>query len=467
MRCFWVLASLSILSVSASGASKPLSEQQPEPQYFTLPPLREQASIQDNWVKERREGIPKLLRKYGVDAWLVSQREYAEETVFWSLKSAKEFSARRRTTLLFFADVPDKKSSNSYKWVDNTPSLWAEIRAALSAHGAKKIALDIHPEISFSSGLHAGELQAVRDGLGPEWASRFVSKPMLAVEYIATMPEGRAEWYHRLQSTAWAMISEAFSERVIQPGVTSTTDVEWWLREKLQQMNYTTWFHPDVSIIDEGAWKLSVTDRRSEEVINYGDMLHVDFGVSALGMNTDTQHLAYVLHPGDTDDRVPKGLQDGLRKGNRAQDIVVSNMKIGKTGNEILKASLAQMQREGIEGRVYCHPIGDWGHSAGTLIGMVNLQDKVPILGDLPLLPNTYYSIELLVNHFVPELNTTLTFPLEEDVVWDRSAGGKDLESPWKWAFARQSHFHLVRTPSGGSAESRAAAVDSQGRRDL
>lgn len=135
-------------------------------------------------------------------------------------------------------------------------------------------------------------------------------------------------------------------------------------------MNYTTWFHPDVSIIDAGVWNLSITGRTMDHVINYGDMLHVDFGVSALGMNTDTQHLAFVLHPGDSDDQIPEGLQEGLRKGNRAQDIVVSNMKIGKTGNEILKASLAQMQREGLDGRVYCHPIGDWGHSAGTLIGM-------------------------------------------------------------------------------------------------
>lgn len=158
----------------------------------------------------------------------VRQREYAEETVFWSIKSAKEMSARRRTTLLFFADIPDKQTPNSYKWVDNTPGLWAEIRAALSARRAKKIALDIHPEISFSSGLHAGELQAVREGLGPEWAARFVSKPMLAVEYIATMPQSRAKWYHRLQSTAWAMISEAFSEKVIQPGVTTTTvSIAW------------------------------------------------------------------------------------------------------------------------------------------------------------------------------------------------------------------------------------------------
>jgi hypothetical protein len=34
--------------------------------------------------------------------------------------------------------------------------------------------------------------------------------------------EGQLEWYKKLQETTWAMISEAFSEKVITPGETST-----------------------------------------------------------------------------------------------------------------------------------------------------------------------------------------------------------------------------------------------------
>jgi hypothetical protein len=45
----------------------------------------------------------------------MTQREYAEDTVFWSLKSAKQFSARRRTLQLFLAK-PRPGTSFSYTW---------------------------------------------------------------------------------------------------------------------------------------------------------------------------------------------------------------------------------------------------------------------------------------------------------------------------------------------------------------
>ncbi|KAB5584965.1 hypothetical protein GE09DRAFT_10229 [Coniochaeta sp. 2T2.1] len=421
------------------------------PRYFSLPPLREQAEIQDAWTRERLDSIPELMRKHNVSAWLLSQREYTEEIAFWSLKQATQFSARRRTTDLFLADPkPGVKAHHS--WVTMTPEkdLWPELRAVLDSEKPDSIAINVDPDISFASGMHAGELEMVRDGLGDKWASRLVSAPpMLSIELIGTQIESKGLWYWKLMSTSWAMISEAFSERVIEPGVMTTTDVEWWLREKLQQMNYTTWFQPSVTIVD-GNTKWFSTDAdetaKPRETIMFGDMLHVDFGVTALGMNTDTQHLAYVLYPGETEDDVPQGLIEGLKKGNRVQDIVRENLKPGLTGNEILKKSRKQMEAEGVEGRIYSHPVGDWGHSAGTPIGFTNLQDGVPVVGDLPVIANTFYSVELGVYHFVPEKNATLFFALEEDVRYDEGQG-------FNWVYGRQTKFHVIKTPKKGSLQ--------------
>jgi hypothetical protein len=209
--------------------------------------------------------------------------------------------------------------------------------------------------------------------VGPRWSGRLVTRPALAVEYIGTQIEARLGWYRKMQETAWAIIAEAFSEKVITPGETTTEDVEWWMRDKIQALNFTTWFHPSVEVVTETDFFVSSaasTTTAVAPVINHGDYLHCDFGVTAMGMNTDTQHLAYVLYSGQTShDDVPADLREGLKKVNRLQDIARANMKPGMKGNDILKASLAQMKEEGIGGKIYSHPIGDWGHSAGTLIG--------------------------------------------------------------------------------------------------
>ncbi|KAL7621697.1 hypothetical protein AAE478_009024 [Parahypoxylon ruwenzoriense] len=430
-----------VLSVAKAGTAPGKT-----PQIQKLPPLREQAELLDGWTEERKTLIPGLLRKYGVDAWLMSQREYAEDTVFWALKESTQFSARRRTTHLFLA--APLNGSISFSWIDNTPAVWVELRRILGTQQPCTIALNTHSEIAFAGGMHAGELDAVLAGVGDEWRDRFVLEPMLAVELVATMVMARMPWYRRMMETAWAIIEEAFSERVIVPGKSTSWDIEWWMRERIQSLNYTTWFQPSVFILTGDGFPaaddfaVAMDDPRApDRPIQYGDLIHTDFGISALGLNTDTQHIGYVLYPGETEVDVPKGMIEGLRKVNRLQDIVKDNMKTGATGNEILKASLEQMRREGIEGKIYCHATGEWGHSAGTVIGMTNLQDKVPVLGDLPLLKNTYYSIELFAEHFVPERNKTIVFPQEEDVYWD------EVTNSWEWVYGRQEELLLIRTP--------------------
>jgi Xaa-Pro aminopeptidase len=168
-----------------------------------------------------------------------------------------------------------------------------------------------------------------------------------------------------------------------------------------------------------------------------GDMLHCDFGITALGLNTDTQHNGYVLREGETD--VPAGLKNALRASNRLQDITVEELRPGRTGNEVLAATLKRMRDEKIDGTEYSHPIGLHGHGAGALIGLWDYQDGVPGRGDHKIIPGMWYSIELQATTPVPEWgNQQVRSAQEEDVIID--ASGKV-----RWAFGRQSIFHLVR----------------------
>lgn len=253
--------------------------------------------------------------------------------------------------------------------------VWSELKSVLDDQQPRTIALNTHTELAFSSGLHAGELDAIEAALGAEWASRFVLEPMIAVEVVATMVDSRLDWYRKLMETAWAIIEEAFSSKHIIPGKTTTLDLEWWMRERVQSLNYTTWFQPSVYILTEddcsmcSRTRMRVFPGDKDHVIRYGDIIHTDFGVTALGLNTDTQHLGYVLRPGETEDDIPGSVLEGLRKANRLQDITKAHMQIGATGNEILRSIRHQMDQENIQGKIYCHATGEFGHSAGTVIG--------------------------------------------------------------------------------------------------
>ncbi|KDR83885.1 hypothetical protein GALMADRAFT_236354 [Galerina marginata CBS 339.88] len=435
---YLLLAALGCISQRIFGfAAAQLHPLEPA-RYQPLPALRQRALIQNQWIAERITKIPSLLKKYNAQAWLLVQREHAEDTIWWSIKNATDFDAHRRTVLLFHTNESSLAGMpNPLKWIDNTGQVWPELRSTLERSDPDRIVLNTDEDIAFAGGLHVGELAVLQRELGERWMKRTVNEPMLAVEFVATKVPGQLQYYQNMQENVWAMLEEGFSHKVIRPGVTTTEDLSWWFREKMQNINVTTWNQPRISVVTRDkvpGWE------GTDGVIQEGHILHIDFGITAMGLNTDTQHMAYVLKTDsaslETD--APCSLQEGLRKSNRMQDIVLGNMWPGLTGNIVLRRSLDQMKSEGIDGQIYCHPIGDWGHDAGSVMGFVNLPEHVPVLGDLPILSNTYYSIELYAYHFVPEQNETIRFLQEENVAWS------DESQSWKFVRGRQERFHLV-----------------------
>jgi Xaa-Pro aminopeptidase len=418
-----------------------------------LPSLREQAAIQQEWLRIRLERVlPQLMRENNVQMWIVDMREYNEDPVFSSLVSAITFSARRRTIYVFFDRGPEKgierlalggssqgglfvayrdtTLKNAELWGD---SQWSMLANAVKERDPKTISVDISNTHAFSDGLSAGEWELMQKALGPKYVGRVVRAERLPLDYIAVRIPEMLPLYKKMMQTSHAIIEQAFSRSVITPGKTTTQDVVWWMRQKVQELGLTTWFHPTVDVQRRGA-DLS-TDL--DPIIRQGDVLHCDFGVTGMRLNTDTQHLGYVLNDGETD--VPAGLQAVLASSNRLQDIVVGAMRLGRTGNQVLALSLEQMRKEGIDGTVYSHPIGEHGHGAGAIIGLWDRQMGVPGRGDVPLIPNTWYSVELQAGAKVPEWGgQEVRSPQEEDVVMGR-------DGSVSWILERQTKFHLVK----------------------
>jgi Xaa-Pro aminopeptidase len=245
--------------------------------------------------------------------------------------------------------------------------------------------------------------------------------------------------YQQICKISHEIIAEAFSDKVIQPGVTTTDDVVWWMRQKVTDLGLETWFHPTVDVQrydPENFDHLRTFSKRPEkQVILPGDLLHCDFGITYLRLNTDQQQHAYILKPGET--KIPDYLVKAFAQGNRLQECLTENFKAGKTGNEILADALTQSKKEGINGTIYTHPIGNHGHAAGPTIGMWDNQGKTIGPGDYPLNPNTAYSIELNAAVQITEWKKTVRIMLEEDGFFDEKGN-------FRYINGRQKEIYMI-----------------------
>jgi Xaa-Pro aminopeptidase len=396
-------------------------------------PLRERAQVMDRWLERRLDTVvPELMRREGVDLWVIAAREYNEDPVIETMLPATWMAARRRTVLVFHdrgvEEGVERLAVARYdigpfprSWApEEEPDQWARVAAIISERDPSRIALDRSATFALADGLSGTEGEALLAALPERLHDRIVGGEGLAVGWLETRIPEEMEVYPAICRIAHDIIAEGFSGRVIQPGVTTTEDVVWWYRERIAELKLDTWFHPSVSVqrAEQEGREGDFSSRPAENVIRPGDLLHVDFGISYLGLNTDTQQHAYVLRAGETD--APEGLKRALETGNRLQDILTNTFVAGRTGNEILRAALDQAAAEEIKATIYTHPIGFHGHAAGPTIGMWDQQGGVPGRGDYPLFPNTAYSIELNAAVPVPEWEgSEVRIMLEEDAFFD------------------------------------------------
>jgi hypothetical protein len=393
-----------------------------------------------------------LMRREGIDMWLMIAREYDEDPVVETMLPSTWLSARRRTVLMFFdpgAGRPVERFSISrypvgevfqQAWMpDKQPDQWARISEMVAERKPRRIALNRSTTFALADGLSASENSALLAALGKPYVDRIVSGERLALGWLETRTPDEMAVYPTIVRIAHAIIAEGLSESVITPGITTTSDVQWWYRERIRSLGLDTWFHPSVSIQRAGQEEQPMSTmfarQRPNPVILPGDLLHVDFGILYLGLATDTQHHAYVLKPGETD--APQGLKDGLAAANRATEIVLGSFETGNTGNATLLRARERAIAAGLEPTIYSHPLGYHGHGGGPWIGMWDNQLPQPGPGEYIVQPNTAWSIELNVRRAVPEWNgQQVRFMSEEDAFFDGTQA--------RLLDGRQGKLHLV-----------------------
>ena len=397
--------------------------------------MQERAEIVDTWLEERVETVlPEIMRRSGIDMWVIIAREYNEDPVIKTLLPATWQSARR-TTILIAYDPGEGKPLETFgisryntgkvfktMWnKEEEPDQWKALADMIASKNPKKIGINKSNTFALADGISATHYDQLMDVLPKKYQSRVVSAENIAIGWLETRTQSEMLVYQNIVRMAHQIIAEGFSEKVIQPGFTSTDDVVWWYRDRIRELGFTTWFHPSVSIqrADPESFDhlRAFSERPNQQTILPGDLVHVDFGITYLRLNTDTQQHVYILRSDEK--TAPDYLKTAFKTGNRVQDILTSKFKTGASGNEILQGALDQCKAEGIKGVIYTHPIGFHGHAAGTTIGLWDQQGGVPGKGDYPLYKNTAHSIELNAGVYIEEWKKDIRIMLEEDAFFD------------------------------------------------
>lgn len=419
-----------------------------------------QEEIHNRWLKKRfEEVLPRAMRQSGIDLWIVACREYNEDPVFNSLVPKAMITARRTTILVFHDDGnqvhryaltrPGVGLDDYYTavWTNPKGSIWAkssedakgiEPETQLECLGRiihqcnpKKIGLNFSKNFAFGDGLSHHLYDSIMSVLTAEDKSKVVSADEVCVGWLETRIEEEKAAYTGIMQIAHALIDEAFSSRVILPGVTTNDDVKYFMMQKTIDLGLTPWFDFEVSIRRNGVGAIYDCD-----IIMPGDLLHCDVGLKYLGLCTDTQENCYVLKKGEQ--VAPQGLLDAFKAFNDFEEIVVSNFVEGKSGNQILKDSLEMAKANGLKPCLYTHPIGYHGHGAGPTIGLYDQQAGVVGTGDYTLHNDTFYSLELNVLCTIPEWgNMEMAFCGETDISFENNKV--------YYVAGRQTEFHYVQ----------------------
>lgn len=413
---------------------------------------RDRAAVVDDILNDRFTNLlPQLMDRAAIDMWIVISREYNEDPVLKTMLPSTWLNARRRTILVFNRN----KESNQVERLavarynvgknivsawdkEKQPDQWKALMDIIKERDPNNIGLNYSDNFGIADGLVRTDYNEFMERLPKLYEDRIVSAENLAIGWIETRTAKEMDYFEELVDITHDIIKDAFSSDVVKPGITTTDDVVWYLRQRVTDMGLETWFHPTVDI-QRSEEKLeshivSFSNRPEGKVIQRGDLLHCDFGITYLRLNTDCQQHAYVLREGE--EKAPDFLVEAFKDGNAVQNILTNNFKTGRTGNEILLLSLKKGKDERYTPSIYTHPLGLYGHSAGPTIGMWDSQGGVPGTGDYPLFENTVYAIELNTTVTLPEWNKDIRIMLEEAGFWG--------EDGFRYVSGRQEELLLI-----------------------
>jgi Xaa-Pro dipeptidase len=417
-------------------------------QAVKLPSWSQQIAIREGWLMKRHEMILPMMRRHNIDMWVVVNEEFHNDPLTEYIAPPRPYTGNR--DIFVFIDTgtslrkvaitgyAEENVKRFFEAEDDPKPADQQLAALYAQYHPKRIGVSIEARRGVQRSLTRDSYQFLAKSMGGDAESHFVSAADLIEEYSDTRLPEEFETYKMLVAMTDQITRQAFSNEVIHPGKTTTGDVRRWLYDAMGNAGVTTWFQQDIRLQRKGSANgmsrgfLGVAPEST--VIEPGDVLHVDFGITAMGFSTDWQKMAYVLRPGEKD--APAGLKHALENTNALQEELMTNSRPGRSAGEVYNEIMAAMTKRGIEAKVYSHPIGFQGHGLGAGLDYRAAQPSAS--EGKRLRKGSYLSIELNTVTAVPEWDGQKVFVMMEDDAYLTDKGFKTF-------LPRQTSFYLIK----------------------
>ena len=393
-------------------------------------PVRKQDEISRTILRKRLDTvIPMAMRQAGLDMWLILCQEDDYDPIFRSMIPLRTWAPILQM-LVFFDRGPEQGIERINLSMTDLGDLftkpwkgfhhieqWPFLAQLVAERDPQRIGINIGSVQWAAGGLTHNLYQQLCAALPAPYVERLVSAEEACTVWLETLVEEELQYYPSIVHLTHQIIQESFSPRALIPGVTTTDDLQWAFWEYTLELGLEQDDIPFFYLARSPARKQAFP--LEDKIIRQGDMVRCDVVNRILRLHTDIQEWVYVRLPGEVD--APPGLKNLFTQVSRLQQIFMAEFTPGLTGNELLNRILARARTEGVPNpRVYSHSLGFYLHETGPLIGLPWEQQQNPGRGDVKLVPNTTFTMELSIETEVPEWNNQpVRFSCEEDVLFD------------------------------------------------
>lgn len=419
---------------------------------MTPTPTPSQAPLKVQSRKERMDRyMVAAMRRSGVDSWLVVTREGTVDPIAFDVgadhavgRAACFFVDKgdrlERVAIVASYDTDAFEKSGLYTRVVpyGKEGAAAALKTEIETLNPKLIAVDMSKDEPLADGMTAGNLQWLRETIGPDYSKRLVSAEAFLVSYRSRKTPAEIAKLRGVVKKTELILAEALSPAVVVPGKTTEKDIADFIRRRRKEMGLTASWEEDQDP-NVMAGLARGHSAASLSTIQPGAIIRIDCGMDEDGYKTDIQRLAYVLRPGEKE--APEEVQKAFDTVLAANRAAAAALKPGATGTAVDTAARKVVTDAGYEEFAHAtgHPIGVYTHDIGPLLAPA-WPDRYGKMGAYAIERDQTFAIEPALQVELPwMMGGSVGFGLEEDYVVTET-GSTPLGTPQE---------KLILIPSG------------------